>query len=84
MNEEVSLDEIWHIDDKTILRAAYEITKLLLRVNDIVPKKWRLKQIDSSRYRVYLAKFMKESIGSFRQFYVELDYKDISLSLIHI
>ena len=78
MNEQVLLDEIWHMDDKTILRAAYEITKLLLKINDIIPKKWRLKQIDSSRYRVYLAKFMKESIGSFRQFYVELDYKDIS------
>jgi len=87
VENETLLDEIWYSSKETILRTVYEVAKLLLKMNNLAPKRWRLKCIDRvfGTYELYLTRLSIKCSNNYRYFGVGLDFKKlVKLDVIRI
>ena len=87
VEDETLLDEVWYSSKETILRTAYEVAKLLLKMNNLAPKRWRLKCIDRvfGTYELYLTRLSIKCSSNYRYFGVGLDFKKlVKLDVIRI
>ena len=79
VEDETLLDKVWYSSKETTLRTAYEAAKLLLKMNNLAPKRWRLKCIDRvfGTYELYLALFNMRYSSNYRYFGVGLDFEKL-------
>jgi len=75
--EDELLDEIWHSSREAVFRTAYEIAKLLLEINDLAPRRCKIKPVNKDTYELYLAEFVAECRNHYKTFVVELNFSKI-------
>ena len=85
LHEEGLLDEVWHSSREAVFRTAYEVAKLLLEMNSLAPRRWRIKSINRDVYELYLAGLVVECDNYYKSFVVGLDFSKIDrLDIIRI
>ena len=88
VEDETLLDEVWYSSKETTLRTAYEAAKLLLKMNNLAPKRLRLKHIGDGffkTYELYLAVLNMRYSSNYKYFGVGLDFeKLIKLDVVRV